>query len=98
MDKINSKTIELTWDYKTPQEFTETYLKKYYSQSVFGKGTETLLKSRLESYGGIGFGIYTEDKNGKIEQVDFTTDTEYKYTSKSNNIVAIIIITTLQIL
>ena len=91
VEKISSKTIEITWDYEMPKEFTEAYLKKYYSQSVFGKGTETLLKSRLESYGGVGFGIYTEDKNGNIEQVDFTTDTEYRYTSKKNNIVGIII-------
>ena len=39
----------LSWNYDTPEIFTEEYNKKYYSQSVFGKGTtkftDTITKS-----------------------------------------------------
>lgn len=42
----NGKAI-LTWDYEIPKNLDEKYLKEYYSQSVFGKGTNTLVSARL---------------------------------------------------
>lgn len=89
--EVSDNTVELTWDFKTPEAFSESYLKKYFSQSTFGNGTDNFIKERLETFGGIGFGIYTKDKNGKLEEVDFTTDTEYRYTNKTNKDVQLVV-------
>ena len=53
----NGRTTKITWDYTIPEEFTESYLKKYFSQNVFGNGTDTFVNQRLNYAGGIGYGI-----------------------------------------
>jgi len=90
-EKISNNTVEITWDYKMPEIFTETYLKKYFSQNVFGNGSDGFINQRLSYYGGVGFGIYIEDEDGNQERIDFTTDTKYKYTNTSNKDVYLVV-------
>ena len=89
--KINNNTVELTWNYDMPEIFTETYLKKYFSQNVFGNGTDSFVKNRLNYYGGVGYGIYTIDENNNLTKIDFTTDKEYKYTNTTSKDVHIVV-------
>ncbi len=79
--KANTTTsgIKLTWNYEAPETTQEDYLKKYYSQSVFGNIGSKLLQDRLSSQGELGFGIYLQDSTGKLIEVGFTTDTTYTY-------------------
>ena len=92
-DVTNIKTTKsggstkITWDYTTPEEFTESYLKKYFSQNVFGNGTNTFVSQRLNYAGGIGFGIYSEDTSGNLKLVGFTTDNEYNYSGTASSLV-----------
>ncbi len=89
--KINNNTVELTWNYDMPEIFTETYLKKYFSQNVFGNGTDSFVKNRLNYYGGVGYGIYTIDENNNLTKIDFTTDKEYRYTNTTSKDVHIVV-------
>lgn len=92
-DVTNIKTTKsggstkITWDYTTPEEFTESYLKKYFSQNVFGNGTNTFVSQRLNYAGGIGFGIYSEDTSGNLKLIGFTTDNEYNYSGTASSLV-----------
>ena len=58
---------------------------------MFGNGTNNFVNARLAYAGGIGYGIYVEDKDGNVKFVGFTTENEYEYTNKSDNIVAVIV-------
>lgn len=82
--KVDDRTVKLTWDFKVPEVVTESYLKTYFSQSVFGNGTNGFVQQRLSynqnTLGGLGFGIYLEDVDGTTTEVGFTTDTEYVFT------------------
>ena len=89
--KVNDNTVEITWEYKMPEIFTETYLKKYFSQSVFGNGTDGFASLRLNYYGGVGFGIYVEDEAGNQQRIDYTTDTKYKYTNTTDKDVYLVV-------
>ena len=82
----NSKTIggyKLTWNWKKPDVLDDSYLSKYFSQSVFGKQSGSYLQSRINynnnTLGGIGFGIYVKNNSGSLERIAFTTDNEYVY-------------------
>ena len=90
-EKISNNTVKITWDYKTPEIFTETYLKKYFSQSVFGNGTNNFVSNRLNYYGGIGFGIYLVDKDKNQTKIDFVTENEYKYTNTTKEDVYLLV-------
>lgn len=90
-EKISNNTVEISWDYQKPEIFTETYLKKYFSQNVYGNGTNDFVAQRLNYYGGIGFGIYTEDEEGNQERIDFITDTKYKYTNTTDKDVYLVV-------
>ena len=83
----NGRTTKITWDYTIPEEFTENYLKKYFSQNVFGNGTDTFVNQRLNYAGGIGYGIYSEDGSGNLKLLAFVTDKEYNYTGTAGKIV-----------
>ena len=86
--EVDGRTVKLTWDFKVPEVVTESYLKTYFSQSVFGNGTNSFVKERLSynqnTLGGLGFGIYLEDADGTITEVGFTDDTEYIFTVPSS--------------
>lgn len=81
-----SSGIKLTWDASTPEVLSDAYLKKLFSQSVFGKGTSNFIEER-KSYnagtlGGYGYGIYV---NGT--EVAFTTNKNYTYrATRSGNV------------
>ena len=90
-NKISNNSVEITWNYDTPDIFTETYLKKYFSQSVYGNGTNGFVSNWLNYYGGIGFGIYIEKENGVQEKIDFTTETKYKFTNTTNEDVYLVV-------
>jgi len=86
---------KLTWNYTTPEVLTESYLNKYFSQSVFGNGTSGFVQERLNynssTLGGFGFGIYTKSDSGTLTQVGFTTKNEYTYTSKTSGNVTLVV-------
>ena len=86
----SSKTIggyKLTWNWKKPDVLDDSYLSKYFSQSVFGKQSGSYLQARINynnnTLGGIGFGIYVKNSSGSLERIAFTTDNEYTYVPSS---------------
>lgn len=91
--KVN-KDITITWSFKEPEVNTTTYLKNYFSNSVYGKQGEKSLNARLaynqNTLGDIGFAIYAEDSKGALTKLDFTKNNYYTYTPK-NNYTALII-------
>lgn len=86
----NSNSVTLTWDYETPKVITDSYLKEYFSQSVYGNQKEYYLNKRkndnAEELGDIGFGIYKEEENGSLTLIGFTTDKQYTYSNGYGNI------------
>lgn len=84
----NSNGITLTWDYETPKVITDSYLKEYFNQSVYGNQKDYYLNKRKEDnnneLGSIGFGIYKEEENGSLTLINFTTDKQYTYTGYGN--------------
>ena len=75
--------IKLTWDATPPEVITDEYLKKYFSQPVFGNGVNTLIEERKaynnNNLGGYGYGIYI---NGT--EVAFTKEKSYIYKAKKS--------------
>lgn len=82
-EKSTTDQLKITWDYKFDEIFTNSYLKNYFSQTVFGNQTEKYLNERLNYYGGVGFGIYGKDKKSNEELIDFTTENEFTYSKNS---------------
>ena len=78
----SGRKITLTWDFKVPEITTEAYLKEYFSQSVFGNGTNSFVQERLNynnnTLGGLGFGIYKKS-GSTLELIGFTNDNTYTY-------------------
>lgn len=74
-------SITLSWKYTTPKILDQSYLKEYFSQSVFGNGSTAQLNARLaynqNTLGGQGFGIYVKTSSGDMTRVAYTTDTTY---------------------
>lgn len=83
-----SSGIKLTWDASSPEVISDDYLKKYFSQSVFGNSGSKFLSERKaynsSSLGDFGFGIYV---NGS--EVAFTTNKSYTYRSSVSGNVSI---------
>ncbi len=79
----SSEGITLSWDFETPKVLKESYLEDYFSQSIFGNGSQALLEERLnyneKTLGDIGFRIYTENSDDTLTPLAFTTDNEYTY-------------------
>lgn len=78
-----SDGIKLTWTHKKPDVISEEYLKKYFSQSVFGHSAAKFQQDR-KNYnnsilGGFGYGIYVNNT-----RVGFTTDNQYTYKGKAS--------------
>ena len=78
-----SNGYELTWNWKVPEVLDNSYLTKYFSNSVYGNQSSNYLGKRLEynesTLGGNGFGIYKKTANGNLEIITFTKDTKYTY-------------------
>lgn len=90
----DNNSLVITWSFKEPDVITETYLKNYFSNSVYGKEKEKSLNNRLtynkDILGDIGFTIYAEDTDGTLTMLEFTKNNYYTYTS-NNNYTALII-------
>lgn len=94
----SGRTVKLNWDFKVPEVTTQEYLTKYFSQSVFGNGTNSFVQQRLDynnnTLGGLGFGIYEKTSSGELKLVDFTTNNSYtynpSYTATSRNITLVV--------
>ena len=77
----SGSNVKLTWDYKTPDFATEENLRKYYSQDVFGHGTDGFVKQRMDFLGQLGFRVYLKEANGGLKDVGFTADKSFTYKS-----------------
>ncbi len=90
-----SDGYKITWNFKTPDVLDETYLSKYFSNSVFGKQSSSYLRARLDynenTLGGIGFGIYIKNITGSLERIAFVTDNEYLYSPTISGDVDIVV-------
>lgn len=90
-----SNNYDLTWNWKTPEVLDNTYLTKYFSNSVYGNGSSSYLGRRLEynsnTLGGNGFGIYKKDANGNLERLAFVTDTKYTYKPTNTGNVTLVV-------
>ena len=89
-----SNGVQLTWDFKKPEVNDEAYLKKYFSQYVFGNSTDAFVKERTaynnNTLGGLGFGIYL--KNGSsLKLVDFVTNKNYTYKATTSGNVSLVV-------
>ncbi len=84
-----SNSITLSWKYTTPKILDQSYLKEYFSQSVFGNGGTAQLNARLaynqNTLGGQGFGIYVKTSSGDMTRVAYTTDTTYTLNTSNFN-------------
>ena len=80
--------IKLTWDADIPEVMTDDYLKKYFSQGVFGNSTNKFIDERkaynTNNLGGFGYGIYVDGK-----EIAFTTDKSYTYKARTSGNVTI---------
>jgi len=101
----NANIANITWQYDTPKIFSDEYLNNYFSQSVFGKGTNKLITTLKGfslpniyvhgsnaikfSYGQIGFGIYKKETDGTLTLIDFTTEKSYSYPCYENTTLVI---------
>ena len=90
-----SKGIELSWTWKEPDVLNEDYLKKYFSNSVYGNGSSAYLERRIkynnETLGGQGFGIYEKSSSGELKRIAFTKEKSYTYKpTKEGNITLVI--------
>lgn len=86
---------ELTWNWKVPNVLDNTYLTKYFSNSVFGNQSSTYLGKRLEynsnTLGENGFSIYEKDTSGNIKNLAFVTENKYTYKpTKVGNVTLIV--------
>lgn len=74
--------LKLTWDKPKIEQTDEEYLKKYFSQHVFGNSSSKFLTDRINynnnTLGGIGYGIYLKT-NDKLTSIGFTTDNSFTY-------------------
>ena len=87
--------VKLTWEHKAPEVVTEEYLKKYFSQSVFGNSTDHFVQERIaynkDTLGGLGYGIYLKTSTGETKKIAFTPDKSYTYTSNVSGNVTFIV-------
>ena len=71
----------LTWNWQEPNVLNETYLKKYFSNSVYGNQSNHYFESRLSynknTLGDNGFGIYQKKADGSLEQIGFVKENKY---------------------
>lgn len=85
-----SSGIKLTWEANTPEVLSDNYIKKLFSQAVFGNGTAGFIADRKAynsgTLGGYGFGIYV---NGS--EVAFTTDKSYTYKARRSGNIEIVV-------
>ena len=90
-----SDGYKLTWTWKVPDILDESYLSKYFSNSVYGNESAKYLKNRIDynnnTLGGIGFGIYIKNDSGVLERIAFTEDTEYTYNPTTNGDIEIVV-------
>lgn len=82
--------VKLTWNADNPEVLNDDYLKKYFSQPVFGHSTDSLVNER-KSYnngtlGGYGYGIYV---NGT--EVGYTTEKSYTYKARTSGNLEIVV-------
>lgn len=74
---------ELTWSWTKPDVLDETYLKKYFSNPVYGRQSNGFYEARvnynINILGGNGFTIYEKKSDGSLEKVAFTTENKYTF-------------------
>lgn len=91
--KTTNSSATITWKYTTPKVLTESYLKEYFNNSVYGNQKDSYLKKRLEynqnTLGDIGFGIYKQDANGTLTLIDYVTTNSYTYKGYGNTTLVI---------
>ena len=92
---VDENQVTITWNYDTPTVLTDDYLNKYFSQSAFGKGKETLVKERKkynsDVLGNVVFAIYKVNDDSTLQLINRTSDTTYTYTSSESGTINIVI-------
>lgn len=82
--KNSANSVTLTWNYKEPEVLTTTYLKKYFSNSVFGNQGNDYYNERINynnnTLGPVGYGIYKQETNGTLTLIAYTDKLTYTYT------------------
>ena len=100
-DVTNLKSVkvldgyELTWNWKVPNVLDNTYLTKYFSNSVYGNSSSTYLANRISynenTLGSNGFGIYKKNSNGNLERIAFTKETKYTYKPTTSGTITLVV-------
>jgi len=77
----NKNSATITWKYTTPKVLTESYLKEYFNNSVYGNQKDSYYNKRLtynkDTLGEVGFGIYKQETNGTLTLITFVTENKY---------------------
>lgn len=91
---------KLTWNFNGTDPTSDSYLKNYYSNAIWGKSGNRLMDERKAynagTLGSFGFGIYIEDSNGQQKEVGFTTNKNYTYTGNVSGNVTFVVKTEYQ--
>lgn len=86
-------SVTISWEYPTPEIYTDKFLNNYFGQDVFGKQTSKFVSSAKSyslpsimhnggkkvtfKYGTLGFGIYQKELDGTLTLLGFTTNNTY---------------------
>ena len=89
--KEGNGSVTLTWDAETPEILSDDYLKKYFSQVVYGHSTDMFVSDWQNYAGGYGYGIYIKENNGNLTKVDFTKNKTYTYKGKANGQITFVV-------
>jgi len=80
--EVTENSATITWEYTTPTSLTDEYINAHFSQSIFDKSREKLIKERKayneKKLGNIVFGIYKETEAG-LELIEYTSELSYIY-------------------
>lgn len=85
---IQNSSVTLTWDYTFPTHVTDSYLRQYYSNSVFSGFEEKYYNQRKEEdgwrLGQIVFNVYLKQSDGSLKYLTQTSGKKYTYQMTSN--------------
>ena len=91
--EIKGNSVNITWNHTEPKSLTESYIKNYFNNSLYGNQKDHYISRRIDynknTLGDIGFGIYQKDTNGSLKLIDYVTTNTYTYTGYGNTTLVI---------